>query len=363
MKILVISASTGAGHVRTGNAIIKHTQISHPDWETVHFDIAEFIPRILRRMIIDSYDSIAKKTPTLWKFIYEKTANNKFIHRGKIALTMAERMAAKKLKNAIIKISPDLIICTHPWAIDLVNAVQDQLHHIPLFVITTDYELHPYWGAHSVKKYFVASQAARQSLIDYGVESNTIFLSGIPIDPAFYLHASVDKKPDQKKDAPYNILIMSGGGGFSDIDRLVQLLAKKGKNLHICAIAGKNEKLHKRILEITPSDSSVSIDSVGWTDEIHKYFFASDIVITKPGGITTTECYVARKPIIAVHPVPGQEQANAKFITDHRLGVTLDDATQLIQTIESVRTKKHDPDLSYLPKPEMVIREIEKTLT
>jgi len=362
MKILVISASAGAGHVRTGNAVIKHLKLKHPDWVMDHFDIAEFLPKILRRAIIDSYDSIAKKAPNLWKFIYEKTANNKFIHRGKIVLTLAEKLAARKLKDAILGFSPDLIICTHPWAVDLVNAIQDQIHNTPLFVVTTDYELHPYWGAHGVGKYFVASPAARQSLIDYGIKQETIFLSGIPIDSVFFLGKNNPQPNITKKSGTFSVLIMSGGGGFSAIDKIVKMLAEKGENIHIYAIAGQNEKLRQSMANIKPSNPSVSIEAIGWTDEIHKYIFSADVIITKPGGVTTTECFVAQKPIIAIHPIPGQEQANAKFILDNKLGITIEDENQIIKAIDFYRHGNFYPDLTYLPKPEIIVQEIEKTL-
>lgn len=363
MKILVISASAGAGHIRAGNALIKHIKNAHPDWETVHFDIADFLPGIIRHLIIDSYNTMSKKATRWWQFIYEKTSNKKFIRRGKIFLKLAEIIASRKLIKALIKFSPDLIACTHPLALDLVNVNKQKLNHIPLFVITTDYGLHPYWGALGITKYFVASPDARATLIDYGVDEKNIILSGIPIDSIFFeMKKQAHQNPGKAQDGQKNILIMSGGDGLASIDEIVEILAKQGSNITITAVAGKNEKLRKKLELIKPTGKNVKINPLGWTNEIHKYIFTADIIITKPGGITTTECYVANKPIVVINPIPGQEEANAKFIEENRLGVITTDKQKIWQTLRDTLSKPHNPNNDYLPRPELIISEIEKAL-
>ncbi|HOX60743.1 MAG TPA: glycosyltransferase [Candidatus Magasanikbacteria bacterium] len=363
MKILVISASAGAGHVRAGNALLEHLKITHPEWETQHIDMVPFLSGAIRRLVVDSYDKMAKNAPKWWQFIYEKTSNKNFIQRGKFMLIFSERMASRKLTKAILNFTPDLIICTHPLALDLVNVNQKKLKHIPLFVITTDYGIHPFWGAHNVTRYFVASPAGRDTLIDYGVSADKIILSGIPISPIFFEMRKIQDQTSKNTGTERkNILIMSGGGGFTEIDKIVEIISQQGTDLNIVAVAGRNEELREKLETIKPTNPSVQITPLGWTNEIHKYLFDSDIVISKPGGITTTECYVANKPLIAIDPIPGQEDANAQFIEENHLGVIVTDKNLIWPAIKNLLSRPHCPEQRHFPHPQMIIEEIEKTL-
>lgn len=320
MKILIISVSAGAGHVRAANAILETARLKHPDTTVEHIDLIDYVTPALKSVLVDTYEVLATRLPEVWGFLYDKTNQDDSSSIRQIT-RMMNTMNAKRFFAYIEKSRPDHIICTHFLPAHAIQSYgSDAIRPIPLSIIMTDYDFHEWWLTPKPARYFVATPKLEWILRDRGYES--VYVTGIPIMPAF----------SQPKHAPelrikYGvpadsriILLLSGGHGLVQIDRMLPLLESSAGSTAVIAIAGKNAKLQRRLEKVTPP-ASTSLVVVGWTDSIDEYMRMADVIITKPGGITTSECIALQKPMILIKPIPGQEESNTDYILEHRYGV------------------------------------------
>ncbi len=331
-RLLVISLSAGAGHVRAAEAIKKTADQKYPGATVEHIDMMDYVTAPMKRAIVDSYELMIKNVPELWGFLYKKSNTENVRARfGRLTKTL-RRLNASAFYKFIEAFAPDHIIATHALPGDMIT--NDRKKNMPgVSLVVTDYDLHYFWIVPNVRTYFVATDKMRWKLLHHGVEAERVVISGIPIDPAFY------EKPlntDQKKPSVTAVLLLSGGQGLTHIDRLLETMFQSKKPLAIAAIAGKNNRLEHRLRAITPP-GHIDLKVVGWTDRIHEYMQRADLIITKPGGITTTECIALGKPIIAIDPIPGQEEHNVQYILDHGHGVAPRSALDLLYYLETAK--------------------------
>jgi processive 1,2-diacylglycerol beta-glucosyltransferase len=213
--------------------------------------------------------------------------------------------------------------------------------------VVTDFNLHEWWVVPNTQQYFVATDKMAWQLRQRGIEN--IIVSGIPIMPAFDMpkdvgelqrkyHCDSDKK---------TVLILSGGHGLVKIDRILESLAKSSTPLTLISIAGNNERL-KRKLQGIVMPSHISSQVVGWTDNIDEYMRIADVVVTKPGGITTSECIALQKPMILVRPIPGQEECNSDHVLESGYGVLARTAADIDYAL-TLSTRAIAPGYDFLP--------------
>jgi len=321
-KILLVSLSTGSGHVRAAKAL-EQTAITHfsKNIQISHVDFKDFLSFPFNTALIESYDILVKQAPEAWGFIYEKTNSPKVTKQLKKIPTSLRKINSSKFISYINTLKPDYILFTHFLPANIYTASQ-KINALPPFgILITDYDIHEFWLTEGASDYFVATQKMAFSLQNKGVLKKNIHVSGIPVDPVFY--KSFIKKNVRAKlhidPKITSILVLSGGSGLTDISTIVQSLCITKKPLHIVAIAGNNIKLKKK-LELLTVPKNITLKILGWTNAIDLYIKSADIVIGKCGGMTTTECMIAKTPMLVINPIPGQEEKNAQFILEHNLG-------------------------------------------
>ena len=201
-------------------------------------------------------------------------------------------------------------------------------------------------------------------MIQMGIPEENITMSGIPVDPVFYENKPLEelKKIYQAGGAQKNILVLSGGQGLAHTDKIISALFKSKANLHIFAVAGNNDKLKHDLEKLFPP-ANMQLTTLGWTDKIDEYIRIADMVITKPGGLTTTECIILQKPIIAISPIPGQEEYNAEYILENNFGVIAREPEDLLYYLEknfasslNLKNRKNNKKTS----AEIILEELEK---
>lgn len=344
-KVLLVSLSTGSGHVRAANAL-QETAKKHfsSNIATTHIDLKDFITLPVKTALIDSYDLLIKQAPDIWGFLYNKT-NTPLISKQLKKITKSlEKINTSKFISYIEQIKPDYILFTHFLPADIYSSHKKNSNLPPFGVLVTDYGLHELWISEGAQDYFVATQKMAEVLKRHKIKTKNIHVSGIPVDPVFYkkqnklkirktLNINTSKKP---------ILVLSGGNGLTDLSIIINSLCESNKKLHIFAITGKNKKLKNKLQKIkTPKN--ISLEVLGWVDNINDYITACDIVIGKCGGMTTSECMTAKTPIIAIDPIPGQEEQNAQFILENKLGY-------IAKTKEDILYYLHQPDIKITKK-------------
>ncbi len=334
-KLIIISVSNGSGHVRAADAVRKTMNQLHPDVIAEHIDMVDYIRLPMKTAVVKSYDLMIKQMPELWGFLYHKTDNQTVTGQYHHFSKLMHRMNAAPLYEKIAEFKPDYILCTHFLPAQAIfDAPKKYAYRGMMGAVMTDYYNHSFLVHKKIDQYFVATEKLKWLLETRGIEKDKITASGIPVDPVFYETKSVAdlKKKHGFKDSEHIVLVLSGGQGLAKIDNIVTELCSINMPITIIAIAGSNERLRKKLTNLkTPKHCT--LHTIGWTDEIDEYMRFSDVIITKPGGMTTTECVVLDKPIVAIQPIPGQEEYNAEYILEHQHGHIAHSPNDLMYTV------------------------------
>ena len=348
-KILIFYASYGGGHLSAANSIKQCIDDNFKDCETKLVDCMEYVNRPVNKITTTAYKELAKKFPWAWGEVYSHSQKGPLAHIS----SASNNLLAKKLLKLLKEYQPDIVISTHPFGSQMVSYLKRKaLVDCKLATIMTDFAPHDQWlvGKDYVDYYFVSHEKMRQELINSNVAENTVFATGIPLSNRFLMHFDKDEimksmglNPDKR------VILFFGGGEFGlGRDKTVKILNSfitNVKNHQIVAIAGKNEKMKvafDKLVADTNSESFVKV--LAYTKQVPELMSISDLVVTKPGGLTTTESLASGLPIVAINPIPGQEEENAKFLEDEGVAIWLkknDDYDKIIADLLSDEDKLH----------------------
>ncbi|MBR4642869.1 MAG: glycosyltransferase [Selenomonadaceae bacterium] len=316
MKILILSASIGAGHMKAAEAIqlgIRNEELGI-DVHVVDFMAKEI--STLNWLTKKFYLAALKFIPDLYDRIY-KFADGKKVGVSVRFLSSALMYLpfARLLKN----FRPDVVICTHPFP-EAAASLWKFLHakvaeKFLLATVLTDYSLHEIWIFGEVDAYFVATEEMRRELASHCRAGQKIFATGIPIDEKF---SSAQRNPNSRT----TILIMGGGLGLGSIEETLSELNKIKSPLKILVVAGQNENLSARLKKIR---SHHELKIFGYVADVNKLMAQADLLITKPGALTMTEAFAAGVPLILHAPIPGPEALNATYATTHGAAISVGD--------------------------------------
>lgn len=325
-KILIVSVSAGNGHVSAAQAIAD-TAATYPDIEVQHIDMMQYVSSAVRHAVVDIYDTLVKTMPALWGYIYEKTNDQKRVKKISKLIKGVSRFQARPFYQFIEEYRPDHIICTHSFPAQVIRQAKKlSIKEIPISLVVTDYGFHSYWLMPNISNYFVATEKMAWEMERRGMDKQRISVSGIPVRPVFF----EDKIPveiKKKLTIPDNarvVLILAGGQGMMESNIIVELIQQFSgwkQPLEVIAISGKNKKLYASLCTLVGRQSAkVQVQALAWTDTIDEYMRVADVIITKPGGSTTSECLTLGKEMIAIRPIPGQEDSNAAYIVEQGAG-------------------------------------------
>ena len=318
-KVLILSVSAGAGHVRAAQALEATIERWYEDIDAVHVDIMELVSPIFRKVYTDSYIKVVEKYPALWGYLYNKTdqgKTNSALNQFRVAI---ERLNTQKLRSVLKEINPDHVICTHFLPAQLLSQkIKKGAFTKPVWVVVTDFDIHAIWIYPHMNGYFAANDEVAWRMAARGIPREIIHVSGIPIAPQFSDTLSRKEcigefglNPEKK-----TILMMSGGAGVGGIETLAEMLLTLKHDFQIVALAGRNEQLLAHLNEIAAVHPG-RLFPLGFTRVVERVMAASDLAITKPGGLTTSECLAMGLPLIVVSPIPGQEERNADFLLEN----------------------------------------------
>ena len=330
LKIAILSVSAGAGHVRAAQALEQSILENYPDAEAIHLDVMNYVPKLFRKLYAESYVHIINRYPALWGYMYEKSdlvrSDKSLVKKMRVAI---ERLNTKKLLKKMIELKPDIIISTHFLPPELISKMIKAGAKIPpSWVQVTDFDLHGLWVNDHMTGYFAASEEVAFRMKARGIPEDIITVTGIPIMPVFSQKLSREecaKELGLNPEIP-TMILMSGGLGVGSIDSLTKHLLGIEEEMQIIALAGRNEQLLATLKELAKQHPGKLVP-MGFTTTIERAMAASDLAITKPGGLTTSECLAMGLPMIAVSPIPGQEERNADYILENGAGLKAHDET------------------------------------
>ncbi len=335
-KILLLSVSAGAGHVRAAQALGAYAE-QMEEIETLHLDVMDYVPKTFRKIYIDTYIKLVTRFPAAWGMIYKLTDHaqpDKLLQKLR---RIVERLNTRTLKKAIAAFAPDVVICTHflPAEI-LMHEINKGHFNIPVWVQVTDFDLHHMWVIPHMQGYFVGSKEVAFRLQQNGILAKQIHLTGIPIMPAFA--NKPDRKTYQKQyglstDRPV-LLLMGGGAGLGGLNEVAEeLLSIQDQNFQLIVLAGKNENALNS-LQQTAKNYPDRLFAFGFTQTVEQLMACADLIITKPGGLTNSECMAMGVPMIIHAPIPGQEEHNADYLLEQGVALKALDRVGLVYRVE-----------------------------
>jgi processive 1,2-diacylglycerol beta-glucosyltransferase len=325
-KVLLLSASAGAGHVRAAEAIEKAFNEAKDagSREVHHIDVLNYTNKLFRHLYSKAYIDLVNKMPEVPGWMYDKLDKPWKNERRRLAL---DKLNTRPFVKLLRKYQPDLIVCTHFLPAEIVSwlRAKERLASRQV-IIVTDFDVHAMWLVHHYEHYFVALEEARVYLEALGIPANKITVTGIPIDPVFAIRKDKQEMRAKHGLAPdrTTILLSAGGFGVGSVDALVNSLLPLQNRAQIVAVCGRNDELRKRLSRLAARikpDAKVTLKPFGYTKEMDELMTASDLVIGKPGGLTTSEALAKGLVFVIVNPIPGQEERNSDHLLEAAVAI------------------------------------------
>ncbi|MFZ6772836.1 MGDG synthase family glycosyltransferase [Undibacterium sp. SXout7W] len=339
-KILLLSVSAGAGHQRAAEAIRVRAVQNESHLDVLHLDVMNFVTTGFRKIYTDFYIRLVNKAPTLWGYLYhasneaEADSTLQRLRRG------IERLNARSLLTAIADFQPDAIICTHFLPAELLSRLlQKQRLACPVWVQVTDFDLHKMWVHDHMAGYFVANEETAYRVHLNGISKEKIHITGIPIMPEFMQLANRQQcAADLGIDpARTTILLMGGGAGLGQLDQVAEGLLNTQMDIQLIVLAGKNQQALTSLQQLEKRYPGQLVP-LGFSNTVERLMACADLIITKPGGLTTAECLASGLPMLVNSPIPGQEERNADFLLEQGVALKAIDDISLRFHIEFLMT-------------------------
>lgn len=319
--------------MRAAQALEATAKEQFPNLRVTHIDVMDLVPSSFRKVYADSYLKLVEKLPLVWAYLYQRTDRPTAKSKFAALRRSIERMNTQKLGDELTRLAPDAIVCTHFLPAELLSRrIARGRATAPVWVQVTDFDVHALWIHPHMAGYCVANDEIAWRIAERGIAHEHTHVTGIPIAPQFsqpldraVCAAELGLDPDKT-----TLLMMAGGAGVGGIEVLVERLARldAAHALQIVALSGKNESLLTKLREVAERFPG-RVFPLGFTRTIERVMAASDIAITKPGGLTTSECLAMGLPMIVVAPIPGQEERNADFLLESGVALKAHDAAAL----------------------------------
>ena len=338
-KVLIFYASYGGGHLSAAKSILKYITEHYASVEAEMIDCMKYINKPIEKVTTGAYREMAKKAPKLWGKVYSGSEKGVLSKISKDS----NKLMARKLNHLLHEKEPDLVISTHPFSSQMVSYLKKKGKlTCTLATIMTDFAMHKQWliGHEFTEYFFVSNEIMKQNMIDYGVAKSKIHVTGIPMSDRFFENFDTEKIYEMfELDINKKVILFFGGGEFGlgkeRTSQILQAFIQKIPNYQIVAVAGKNEKMKEAFEQLVQTNHAQDrVRVLGFTDKVPELMHISSLVVTKPGGLTTTESLASNLPIVIINPIPGQEEENAEFLVSNGVGAWIkkDDKPEKIIT-------------------------------
>ncbi len=317
-RVLVVSGSAGHGHTMAGKAVAAALKLRHPEIETTHVDCVALTNNVFKHVYRWGYIRLVDKHPLLWRHLYDIT--NEKTSRLAHAITV---IAGRRFVRLVKQRKPDVVLCTHFLAPELLGrALRKGKIDTRLHAVITDHDTHRNWYYPEVDHYYVASDLVKTRMVlTYGVDEKRIDVTGIPVRPDFSTQpdlARVRVRYGLDPDRP-TVLFLSGGFAAGPMGRSILGLWRDRRDIQVIAVCGRNERLRRRIARLPRPEGAVLLP-LGFVHDVRDLMAVADVVISKSGGMSTSECMAAGRPMVISGSIPGQEERNADAVVEARAG-------------------------------------------
>jgi processive 1,2-diacylglycerol beta-glucosyltransferase len=332
MKILLLSVSAGAGHMRAAEALHQCAQRQFPGVQTLHLDVMQYVTSAFRKVYVDGYMKLVTASPTMWRLVYQKSDEADPRSSLQKLRRATERLNTRALLRAVREFGPDAVICTHFLPAELLaHQIHREHMRLPVWVQVTDFDLHRMWVVPHMRGYFAANEEIADRMRRLIEPSAQIHCTGIPVMPAFgeALDAATVRQQFGLDAARRMVLLMGGGTGIGGLDAVAQALLAIEHDFQLVVLAGRNQEALQALQGLAAQHPG-RLFPLGFTDQVHRLMACASFVITKPGGLSTSECLALGVPMILNSPIPGQEERNADYLLEQGAALKAVDEIALV---------------------------------
>ncbi len=334
-KIFVIYASAGQGHTKAAQVVFKYICERERDSEVRLIDALDFSSPLLKASYEKGYNFVIRHAQWLWWLIFYGSSLRLPFGLSRRLNSFSNRMNAGPLYRLIEKEKPDVIISTHflpcQVAAELKNAKKISSC---LVTVITDFGVHPFWVANGTDLYAAASPATKRTLEAMGVDARRVAITGIPVAPGFP-PPEEKMRLRQKLGIPadrFTVLLVTGSFGIGPLERISRLLYRDCQVLVVCA---RNKKLQERLAK----ENLPNVKVYGFVQNMSELMTASDVVVTKPGGLSISELLVQETVPVFICAIPGQESENVKALLREGIGTYSRNAVEVRRTVLRYRNE------------------------
>lgn len=370
-SILVLSASVGAGHVRAAQAVELALREIAPHAQVRNLDVLELTNAVFRRLYGKAYLDLVNKAPHVLGYFYDllDQPSRSGRNRGDRLRLAIEKLNLRRFIRLLKGERWDLVINTHFLPAEIIASLRKKRElDLPQVTATTDFETHRLWVNPPCEHYFTATDEGARYLHSWGVAPTDTTATGIPIHPVFSKPQSAAEcraRHGLASDLPV-ILQLSGGFGVGPIARMFRTLLEVSRPIQLVTIAGRNEAVRKELEAITPPERH-RVKVLGFTDRIDELMAAADLVVSKPGGLTTSETLARGAVLVIVNPIPGQESRNSDYLLENGAAIKANNLATLASKIDALladpaRMAQLKANVARLARPRAAFEVAERSL-
>lgn len=320
-KLLILSVSAGSGHTRAAAALEEAARALHPAAEVRHVDVLSFTDPLYRASYSRGFLQLVQRAPQLYGAFYKSTDSVGSTRFGRLMETYYDRLQFRRFARYVREFNPDVVLATHFLPVQVIATWRRAHRRFTTGLVITDFDAHAYWVQPQVDRTFVASDEVGAILAARGVAPERIVTTGIPIVGSFahrHPRAALRRRLGLRSSTPV-LLVMGGGAGVGTLVETVRVALACGP-VQVLAVAGRNEALRAKLRRLrAPAGSTLT--TFGFTDEVDALMAAADLVVTKSGGLTSSECLAAGLPMVVIDPIPGQEERNCDYLLEQGVAV------------------------------------------
>ena len=336
-RVLVLSASAGAGHLRAAEAIEKALRIRGLASEVQHLDVLKYTNNVFRHLYSKAYIDLVNKAPEVLGWLYDHLDVPGRNEKVRLAF---DRLNTVPFINFLNKFQPDVAICTHFLPSEIISWLKSEKKvNILNAVVVTDLDVHAMWLCRYCEQYFVALEETKVHLVALGVPESKVTVSGIPIDPVFA--EAKDSRAMRRKhgldEDRFTILVSAGGFGVGPVEHIIEALSGLSRPAQVVVVCGRNEELRARLTSVVPRFTrtpGVEFQLLGFTTEMDELMAAADLFVGKPGGLTTSEALAKGLPMVVINPIPGQEERNSDHLLEEGIAIRCNNLPALAYKID-----------------------------
>lgn len=320
LRILILHATVGTGHKTAAVALEKAFKMRGVEKIWVQ-DTLDYGSGVFRKMYADLYIELSERTPELWGFAYHESNRDQSRFERDLR-QLYSRIGVYRFDD-LRTLRPDAVICTHFLPID---AAMNSLapagpRRAPVYCVVTDFVGHPFWAHPDIAGTFVGNGMTRDMLVSHGVPAGKITVTGIPVDPAIAVpkDAAAIRK---ERGIPDGAVVTLIGSAIDDdkVNRMVTGMLERDIAGSLFVVAGRNQTLQENLSGLRGS-SKLNLQVLGFINYLDDLIAASDLVISKSGGLITSEVMARGTPLLVVEPIRGQEEFNADYVVTAGVGV------------------------------------------